>query len=49
MVIHCIYFLPGHPEDLPTKRSTGTGQKGHWEMNGCKTEEAMSTGSSGKN
>ena len=48
MLVNPFYnFLPGHPEDLPTKRSTG--QKGHWEMNGCKTEEAMSTGSSGKN
>ena len=40
-------FLPGHPEGLPTKR--GSGQKGHQKMNGCKTDESMSTGSSGKN
>ena len=32
---------------VPTKRSSG--QKGHWKMNGCKTDESMSTGSSGKN
>ena len=25
----------------------GSGQEGHWKMNGCKTEESMSTGSIG--
>ena len=32
-----LFFGPGHPDNLPTKRSSG--QKGHWKMNGCKTKQ----------
>ena len=38
------FFLPRHPEGLATMRRSG--REGHWKMNGCKTGEAMSTGSS---
>ena len=45
LLVIWVYFLPGHPEGLPTMRRSG--REGHWKMNGCKTGEAMSTGSSG--